>query len=295
LERMPSRGPRWLDGRGHPRDVSSPLAAAGVSSSSLQVRQQNAFTLDTSAKAGPNFGLHEHGGAATHRHGWQMQGLSRPQLPAAARGRPQSAPPPGPWVSKPTPDFIARQIRASAPPPIAAELEEAGLAHLAPKLVQQFSCSTVEQLLRLSATELQTLLDQMRLIPGQRQAIIDWLEKKRTVPRPKGKLKGGKRMDSEWTMTKEAVRRAAAQRARSTEFGPRAELTAEPHINWGRTRGEKERLHPSTAYISDVRVLTVGRHKLTVHGGYAHFPHGDHGNTLKGMAHGWAVDCLCAG
>ena len=162
-----------------------------------------------------------------------------------------------------------------------ADLEEAGLGHLAPKLVESCSCSTVAQLLRLSRTELQALLDSMRLLPGRRQALISFLDAKRTqarstpeaeaAPRDRGSARDQRRMESEWAMTREAVRRAAACRARSTEFGPNYELTNGPLLNWGRSKGEPiKRVPLPTARISSVRVLKVGKSLVTVHGDRVH-------------------------
>jgi hypothetical protein len=278
LEHPPTSSSMRFDGRAQrPIDQAPLISAAGLPSDALeQLYPTNTFTLDTSIKAGPNFGLHAHGGVATHRHGWRMQGLRVPPVPKAARGA-VSKPPPGPWISAaPTPP------RKRSPPPIAAELEAAGLAHLTPKLVEQFSCSTVEQLLRLSATQLETLLDQMRLLPGRRQALTEFLNQKRRVPRPKAMP--DRRAEGDWAMTRESVARAASTRARSAEHGPRSDLTAEPLVNWGRSKGDKERLRPSTAYISSVHVLRMGRNRLTVHGEHAHW---DRGPTLNGVTQEW--------
>ena len=107
LEHPPTSSSMRFDGRAQrPIDQAPLISAAGLPSDALEhLYRTNTFTLDTSMKAGPNFGLHAAGGVATHRHGWRMQGLRVPPVPKAARGA-VSKPPPGPWISAaPTPPY----------------------------------------------------------------------------------------------------------------------------------------------------------------------------------------------
>ena len=191
-----------------------------------------------------------------HRHGWRMQGLPRPPLPAAARGVIHNIRVPyvGQAVVSPPP---------RPPPPLVSELDAAGLSHLSSKLVDGASCSTVEQLLSLSKEQLEALLDHMRLLPGRREQLLSFLAAKRKEGRKRQSVAAGRAgrhsdYDREWRLTLVAMQHAARQRARSAEHGPRADLTNGPFLNLGRQRGERPvRVPPSSARPSGVRVLTV--------------------------------------
>ena len=88
-------------------------------------------------------------------------------------------------------------------PPLVSELQHAGLGHLAPKLVYNFACGTVEQLLRLTSAQLETLLDAVNLIPGRRQALIDFLKTRRRLGGPSVEAHARhatRTLDQEWSM-----------------------------------------------------------------------------------------------
>jgi hypothetical protein len=219
---------------------------------SEQVRPQPSISND--AKEGPLKQAH----VSEHRHGWRMQGLSVPPLPAAARRRPRTVL--FPHRSKGN-SSVAVEVE---PPPLAAELHEAGLGHLATKLCEDMACSTSAQLMRLSAEQLHALLDMMRLRPGMRAAILRFVAERRaslvgTLPPPPR----GRRAANQWRMTRELVRTTAQLRARSCEHGPMADLTNVPFINWARPRGAcTVAISRSDAHISSVRVLRVGRGRV---------------------------------
>ena len=112
------------------------------------------------------------------------------------------------------------------------------------------------------------MLDAMRLVPGRRSAIEQFVEAKR---REAGKAAESRRWDGAWRMTRDAVGISASLRERSCEHGPRADLTAGPHIAHGRPVGHgapsRRPTSAAAAYPSSVRVLRLGSSRVLDYGG----------------------------
>ena len=215
---------------------------------------------------------------AEHRHDWRMQHARRrcPPLPREAAGRPIPMSAIKAVTAKPG---VPSRAAVEKVPPLAVALQEAGLGHLARALVEGMACSTVLQLLSLTPTQLDTMLDQMRLLPGRRQALLTFIGSQRTrlaASDAATELAAGtsleqRQWNSDWRMTREALKIAARQRERSCEYGPGADITAGPHLNWGRARGTPKVKRPSSgATVSQVRVLTFGRSRIVDHDGRLH-------------------------
>ena len=199
-----------------------------------------------------------------HRHDWRMQpGRPCPALPAAAR-RPCKA-----YLSQVMPNRIPVPHRQPAPccakvapmPPLASALQEAGFGgRLIRRLVDAVTCSTVEQLLRLSKVQLDVLLDEVRPLPGERNQVHAFVSANRGSARPASAPDQRNTWNSQWRPTLLHVRHTARQRGRSCQYGPAADIKAEHYANWARAVGEpRVKLAPSSAqvHMSSVRVLSV--------------------------------------
>lgn len=241
-----------FDGRAPPidRDVER-VQAAGVCSSHVRPKPQ--ILTHTPACPGD--------GSTCRIH------VSVKQIPAAARGRPCSAPL-RPWVSAPVPV----KLSTHEIPPLAKVLHEAGLSHVSHKLVNDFAASTIEQLRELSSAEMDTLVDELRLRPGQRSQFLKFMhaERLRGSGRFMSNGKAQRNYEGKWRMTREYLRNAAGQRGRSAENGSHSDITNEPFLNWGRTK-EEPKIKPMrpprmSARTSVTHVLKVGRARVTMHG-----------------------------
>ena len=155
-------------------------------------------------------------------------------------------------------------------PPIMSALEEAGLSCYARRLVDDYSCSTVAQLLALDTTTLDALLDALRPLPGHRVRLVQFLNREREragrdaaagvmAPQPSAS------QQRKWRAS------AASLRSGSSKRGTESDATYQHQRGWTQPAGSGGSRAPSTAqavgYTSKVRVIKVGKSRVTVYDG----------------------------
>jgi hypothetical protein len=105
----------------------------------------------------------------------QQQKKAAPRRPLPKHLRIMKFAPP-----KPRPKSAAADTLA-APPPLAADLERAGLGHYARKLCDDMSATTVDQLLALDRPRIDALIDALRPVPGHRVRLLNFLRDQRAL------------------------------------------------------------------------------------------------------------------
>ena len=163
--------------------------------------------------------------------------------------------------------------RVREPPPLASVLEEAGLGHYRRKLVDDLSCSTVQQLLALTPAALDALIDALRPAPGHRTRILEFIDHQRakaeagSLPPPSTVApEERQRWKADWKPALSSLAFAATveKRGRGGGLGEQAQPG-----HWGHSGATGRSPPRREAYVSSVRVLKVGSSRVTVFDGPA--------------------------
>ncbi len=170
------------------------------------------------------------------------------------------------------------------PPPLAAALEEAGLANYSRKLCEDHSCSTVRQLLALDATSLDALIDALRPLPGHRVRLLQFVRAQREKAEREreyaARAGGGVGLSGsepaptaaqkrEWRTSMAALRSGAAKRGTGADVHHQQQpgWSKMSDMPWEPGKGRAPSQAKAAAYISSVRVLKCGHSRVTVFDG----------------------------
>ena len=152
----------------------------------------------------------------------------------------------------------------ASPPPLAVALQEAGLGHFVDRLCYALSASTLEQILDLDRAALDALIDLLRPLPGQRQALLKYVREKQLARAAAAdETPSQPRLSASESRNWQTTVAQLNQTSRRGKDGPLAHLHLEQPNQWGRPGDTKQ----SHGYGKGVHVVTVGRGKMMVFDG----------------------------